>query len=138
LFIINHIFDLIISFAMLQKLSYFNLIFAIAYLLIYLKSGTFNSSAGIFFIIILNWLCLRSYQLDQYRWSLWHYLVALWCLYFVGTLVYGAIHILISAVEVDFISNDTLTFLAMSLGFSIAIFVHIILYWVKNNRELNS
>jgi hypothetical protein len=87
---------------MLQKFSYFNLLFAIAYLLFYLKSGTFSSSAGIFFIVIFNWLCLRSYQLDQYKWILWHYLVGLWCLYFVGTLVYGATNIITSAIEVDF------------------------------------
>ena len=45
---------------MLQKLSYLNLIFAIVYLLTYLKSGTFNSTAGIFVVIVFNWLYLRA------------------------------------------------------------------------------
>ena len=123
---------------MLLKLSYFNLVLAIVYLLIYLKSGTFNSSAGILFVIIFSWLCIRSDQLDQYRWSVLHYLSGLWCLYFIGTLIYGAINIIVSAVEVDFLSNDILIFLILSISFSVLVFIQIILYWVKNNNELKS
>jgi hypothetical protein len=123
---------------MLQKLSTLNLIFAIAYLLIYLKSGTFNSSAGIFFIILFNWLCLRSYQLDRYKWSIWHYLIGLWCLYFVGTLIYGAIHVWTAAIEVDFFSSDTVILLIMSMGLSIMVGVHLLFYWIKNYREISS
>ncbi len=135
MFIFNYIFNQIDSILMLQKLSYFNLCYAIAYLLIYLKSGTFNSSAGIFFIIVFNWLSLRSFQLDNYKWGIWHYITGLWCIYFIGSLIYSGVYIIISSLQVDFLGNDTLIFLAISLSFSLAVLTHIILYWLKNRRK---
>jgi hypothetical protein len=121
---------------MLQKLSYFNLILAIVYLLMYLKSGTFNSTAGIFVIIVFNWLCLRSYQLDDYKWKIWHYLTGLWSLYFIGTIIYGIFNIVAPAIEYNFISNDTLTYLIIGVAFSVSVVAHVILYFLRNYREL--
>ncbi|WP_316785869.1 hypothetical protein [Pedobacter frigiditerrae] len=121
---------------MLQKLSYFNLILAIIYLLVYLKSGTFNSTAGIFVIILFSWLCLRSYQLDNYKWKIWHYLTGLWSLYFIGTIIYGIYNIIAPAIEYNFISNDTLTYLTIGIVFSISVLVHIIIYFLRSCKEL--
>ncbi|WP_316769822.1 hypothetical protein [Pedobacter frigiditerrae] len=121
---------------MLQKLSYFNLILAIIYLLVYLKSGTFNSTAGIFVIIVFSWLCLRSYQLDNYKWKVWHYLTGLWSLYFIGTIIYGIYNIIAPAIEYNFISNDTLTYLTIGIVFSISVLVHIIIYFLRSCKEL--
>jgi hypothetical protein len=117
---------------MLQKLSYFNLILAIIYLLVYLKSGTFNSTAGIFVIIVFSWLYLRSYQLDNYKWKIWHYVTGLWVLYFTGTIIYGAIHILGASIEYDFISNDTLLYLIFSFVFCLMVIVHLVFYFWRN------
>jgi len=122
---------------MLQKLSYLNLILAIAYLLIYLKSGTFNSTAGIFMVIVFNWLCLRSYQLDDYKWKVWHYLTGLWSIYFIGTIIYGSFFILSSAIEYSFISNDTTIYLIVSFAFSIAVVTHFIIYLLRSFNKLN-
>ena len=113
---------------MLQKLSYFNLVLAMVYLLVYLKSGTFNSTAGIFVVIVFNWLCLRSYQLDNYKWKIWHYLTGLWSLYFIGTIIYGSVFILSSSLEYSFISNDTLTYLLISIVFSLSVLLHLGIY----------
>jgi uncharacterized membrane protein len=123
---------------MLQKLSYLNLMFAIIYLLVYLKSGTLNSSAGIFMIIIFNWLCLRSYQLDDYKWKIWHYLTGLWSLYFIGTIIYGIFNIVAPAIEYNFISNDTLTYLLIGVVFSVAVAAHVVVYFLRNYKELRS
>ncbi len=123
---------------MLQKLSYFNLILGIIYVLVYLKSGTFNSTAGILMIIVFNWLCLRSFQLDEYKWKGWHYLTAIWSLYYIGTLLYGAFHILNAAITFDFVSNDTLIFLIMSFGLSIAVLTHLVIYFLKNFKPIKS
>jgi hypothetical protein len=123
---------------MLQKLSYFNLIAAILYGLIYLKSGTFNSTAGIFVVIVFSWLCLRSYEFDNYKWKLWHYLIGLWCLYFIGTLIYGAVNIISPAIEYDFMSSDTATYLIISFIFCISVITHFTIYFSKNYKELKA
>jgi hypothetical protein len=121
---------------MFQKLSYFNLIAAIIYVLVYLKDGTLNSTAGILMIIIFNWLGLRSYQLENYKWNIWNYLTGFWSLYYAVYVLYGAINILSSSFEYNFISNDTETFLVLSFVFFIAVIMQFISYLVKsiNNK----
>jgi len=123
---------------MLQKISYFNLMFAIVYVLVYLKNGTLNSTVGIFMIIVFNWLGLRSFQLDDYSWKIWHYLTGLWSLYYAGFVLYGVINILISSFEYNFISNDARIFLVLSFVFVIAVIVHFVVYFLKNLWSLKS
>ena len=120
---------------MFQKLSYFNLIFAIIYVLVYLKDGTLNSTAGILMVIVFNWLALKSYQLENYKWKLWHYLTGLWSLYFIGTIIYGVFNIVAPAIEYNFVSNDTLTYLSIGIVFSISVLMHIIFYFLKNSKS---
>ena len=119
---------------MIQKLSSLNIILAIIYVLVYLKSGTFNSTAGIFVIIVFNWLGLRSFQLDSYKWGIWHYLTGVWTLYFIWTLIYGAVNILSAAIEFDFITNDTLTNLILTFIFSLSVIVHFCAFFWKNYK----
>jgi hypothetical protein len=119
----------------MQKLSSFNIIFAVIYVLIYLKSGTFNSTSGILAIIVFNWLGLRSFQLDNYHWGIWHYLTGGWILYFIGTLVYGAINILSASLEFNFISNDALVNLILTFIFCVLVMVHFGMYLRRNYME---
>ena len=116
---------------MFQKLSYFNLIFAIIYVLVYLKDGTLNSTTGILMVIVFNWLALRSYQLEDYKWKPWHYLTGLWSLYYAGFVLYGAMNILISSFEYNFVSNDTKTFLSLTFVFSLGVAIHFVIYLWK-------
>ena len=44
--------------------------------------------------------------------------------------------IISSAIEFDFVSNDTLIFLALSTLFSLAVLLHTVLYYLKNYRTL--
>lgn len=117
---------------MFQKLSYFNLILIIIYLLVYLKDGTLNSATGILMIIIFNWLGLRSYHLDHYKWKFWHYLTGLWSIYYAGFVIYGAVNILNSSIEYAFMSNDTRTFLGLSFVCCFAVILHFVVYFLKN------
>lgn len=117
---------------MFQKLSYFNLIFAIIYVLIYLKDGTLNSTAGILMVIVFNWLGIRSYQLENYKWKVWHYLFGLWSLYYAGFVLYGSFHILISSLEYDFMSDYTKTFVVLSIIFGIAVISQIVISFTKH------
>ncbi|SFH13724.1 hypothetical protein SAMN04489864_105295 [Pedobacter insulae] len=121
---------------MLHKLSYLNLFLAIVYGLIYLKSGTFNSVSGILMIIIFNWLALRSYQLDNYKWKLWHYSIGLWILYYLSTLFYGFINILGAVFEFDFMSNDTASYLTISFTFCLLVITQLFMYMYKNYKQL--
>lgn len=120
----------------LQKLSSLNIFLAILYVLVYLKSGTFNSTAGIFMIIVFNWLGLRSFQLENHRWGIWHYLVGGWVLYFIGTLLYGAVNILCESIEFGFFSNDTVWYLVINFIFCGSILTQITSYGYKNYLEI--
>ena len=121
---------------MLQKLSYINLILAIVYVLVYLKSGTFHSTAGILVVIIFNWLYIKAYQIDDYKWKIWHYVTGLWCLYFIGTIGYGSINVIMTSVESDFISNETVNYLLLSVLFSLLVVFHLVCYGIKNFKAL--
>ena len=116
----------------MQKLSSLNIILSVIYMLVYLKSGTFNSTAGILAIIVFNWLGLRSFELDTYKWGIWHYLTGVWSLYFIGTLIYGAVNILSAAIEFDFISNDTLWYLVVNFVFCVFVIAHVTSYGYKS------
>ncbi len=120
---------------MLQKLSYINLFFAIIYLLAYLKSGTFNSTSGIFVIIIFNWLALRSYQLEHYKWQIWHYFAGFWSLYFVSTLFYSSFNIVAATIEFNFITNDTLFLLLSRFTLCMAVIFHFWIYIRLNFKK---
>lgn len=123
---------------MLQKLSYLNLILAIVYVLAYLRSGTLNSTTGILVVIVFNWLYLKAYQLDDYKWKIWHYVTGLWSLYFIGTVVYGIINVIIVSIESDFMSNETVNYLLLSVLFSLLVVFHLVCYGIKNfkHREI--
>ena len=93
---------------------------------------------GIVMIVVFNWLALRSYQIDDYKWSLWHYLSGLWSLYYVGFLLYGTVNVLLTVLEYQFASNDTLTFLILSAVLSITVVIQSITYFLKNLQENTS
>lgn len=120
---------------MIKKISSLNIILAIIYVLMYLKSGTFHSTAGILVIIVFNWLGLRSFELENYKWGIWHYLTGFWTIYFIWTLIYGGIHILSAAIEYDFITNDTLTNLILTSIFSILVVVQFLISAYKSYKS---
>ncbi|MEJ5993672.1 hypothetical protein WG904_04500 [Pedobacter sp. Du54] len=121
---------------MIQKLSSFNIILAIVYVLVYLKSGTFNSTTGILVIIVFNWLGVRSFHLDNYRWGILHYLTGAWTLYFIGTLVYGAVNIVSASIEFDFITDDTLWYLIVNFFFCTLVMIQLTHYGYKYYKQL--
>jgi len=120
---------------MFQRLSYFNLILAVIYLLVFLKSGTLNSTTGILMIIVFNWFGIRSYQLENYKWKIWHYLTGLWSLYYAGFVLYGAVNIAITAIEYEYLSNDTRTFLGLSFVFYLAVIFQFVSYLAKSIKN---
>lgn len=115
---------------MLQKLSYLNLMLAIVYVLFYFKTININS-VGIFFIIIFSWLALRACQQENFKWSIWHYLVGFWSLYYIGFTAYGIFNIIISSLEYGFVSNDVNTYLIFGSFFIISLVVHFVLFGLK-------
>lgn len=88
-------------------------------------------------IVVFNWLALRSYQVDDYKWSLWHYVAGLWSLYYIGVLLYGTLNVLQTVLEYRFASRDTLTFLILSTVLSIAVVFQSIFYFLKNLKKLS-
>ncbi|MEN0096170.1 MAG: hypothetical protein AAGB30_12355 [Pedobacter sp.] len=118
---------------MLQKLSYFNIFFALVYVLLYLKSGTLNSTAGILAIIVFNWLYIRGYHLGDYRWKSWHFIFGAWSAYFAGFMLYATYNIIKVSIAVDFWADDTVVNILISLFFSLLVWVHIVGYWNKRS-----
>lgn len=115
---------------MLQKLSYLNLLLAIVYVLFYFKTININS-VGIFFVIIFSWLALKACQQENFKWSIWHYIVGFWSLYYIGFTAYGIYNIISSSLEYGFVSNDVNTYLIFGSCFIISIFSHFFLFTLK-------
>lgn len=123
---------------MLQKISYFNLMFAIVYVLVYFRDSSLNFTLGIVMIVLLNWLALRSNQLNNYKWSIWHYLSALWSLYYIGFLLYGVVNVLCSSIEYQFASKDTIIFLLLSFILSSFVILQAIMYFLSNLKAIRT
>jgi uncharacterized membrane protein YdcZ (DUF606 family) len=121
---------------MLQKISYFNLIFAIIYVVVFFRDSSISFTMGIVMIVVFNWLALRSYQIDNYKWSLWHYIAGLWSLYYVGVLFYGTINVFQTVIDYQFASSDTLKFLILSTILSMSVVTQTALYFLKNLKEV--
>lgn len=121
---------------MLQKISYFNLIFAIIYVVVFFRDSSISFTMGIVMIVVFNWLALRSYQIDAYKWSLWHYIAGLWSLYYVGVLFYGTINVFQTVIDYQFASSDTLKFLILSTILSMSVVTQTALYFLKNLKEV--
>lgn len=119
---------------MLNKLSYLNLVAAVGYLLTYLLGGTVNSTLGILVIIVFSWLGLRSFELDKYKWNGLHYLTGLWSVYYAGTLVYGTLYLVKTAVYYHFITDNTLIYLLFTFLFCISVLGHFVLYFLRNYK----
>lgn len=117
---------------MLQKLSYFNLFLAIIYAVVYLKNGTFTSTSGILAIVVFSWLAMRSFQLDDYRWKIWHYPFALWSLYYAGLLAYGLYNVIVPAITYGFISNENIIYIVLTALLVVGVPWHAIGYFLKN------
>jgi hypothetical protein len=121
---------------MLQRLSYFNLFLAVVYLVVYLRNSTLSAVAGILVIIIINWLCLLSFEKDDYKWAFWHYLISIGCLYFIGTLGYGLINIISASVEFDFITIDNLIYVTVTFALCVSVILQLILYFLAHRKAI--
>ena len=91
----------------------------------------------ILMIVVINWLALRSYQIDNYKWSIGYYLPALWSIYYIGFLLYGTLNVLYTAIEYQFASNDTIIFLVLSTTLSITVLSQLLMYFLKNIQKSN-
>ncbi|RZK39926.1 MAG: hypothetical protein EOO90_16810 [Pedobacter sp.] len=121
-----------------KNLSSINIVFAVIYFLAYLRSGVFHSTAGISSIIVFNWLYLRSFEKDNYRWKVFHYISGLWMLYFAGSLIYGLLNILQSTITYGIMTNETLIFIIVNLAFCVLLLSHFVMYAVKNFKNLEN
>ncbi len=121
---------------MLQRISYFNLMYAIAYALIYFREFTLNFTMGILMIVIFNWLALRSYQIENYKWSVWHYIIGACSLYYIGFLLYGTYHVIHTSIEYQFVSNDTIMFIVLCFTLSCCVLIQFLKYFLMNLGEI--
>lgn len=118
----------------MNNLSYFNIGLSLIYLLFYLRSGTFNSTAGITAIVVFNWLAIRSFVTDRYGWTVWQYLFGLWSVYYSLYLGNGTYNLIATSIEVGFILQETLLNILLSLFLICGVLLHFIQYFKKSGQ----
>ena len=109
---------------------FYFMFYVLVYVLFYFKTININS-VGIFFIIVFSWFALRACQQENFKWSIWHYLVGCWSLYYIGFTAYGIFNIVSSSLEYGFVSNDINIYLIFASAFTICILTQLFLYTLK-------
>ncbi|MCX2453055.1 hypothetical protein OQX61_17395 [Pedobacter sp. PLR] len=89
---------------MLKRLSYLNILLAMAYLLLFITGDNFLLIAGICIVVAFNALVIKKIQ-EEGQFSLIHGGLGLCCLCFWAYLTLGCIHIVQSAVDHQYFTN---------------------------------
>jgi len=114
---------------MLKKLSYLNLVMAVAYYIMFLTNGSVYVMAWILSVAMLSGLVLRSLQEElPFNWI--HYLLCIANLCFVGFLSIGLLHIVRSSITYHYFANSWFYLLFTSV-FIVSIVVQFILIFLN-------
>jgi hypothetical protein len=110
---------------MLKRLSYLNILFAFTYFITYLQAGSYYAIVGLIFVIIFNWLTLKSLEQENYKWTIFQYITviptviaALFFLYSSGNMIYANM-------SYNYISLNFLFLEVFSVVFGITLIVQI-------------
>lgn len=120
---------------MIRTLSYLNLIFAVLYFLEYLQNGNSFVISGLLATVIFNWLALRSLETEQFRWTVFQWLTALFTFSFALFTAYGAIVVLLDAMEYHYYPVATIGLIVCGLFFALSILFHLYLSLGKSIRK---
>jgi hypothetical protein len=110
---------------MLRTLSYFNLIFSVFYFLVYLQNGGFGPVSALLGVVFFSWMVIRGLENGQEKWSLLQWVSALISLSFAGLTGYGAIVLLLDAIEYQYYPLHVLLLIVSGLVFASAVLVQL-------------
>jgi len=120
---------------MIRTLSYLNLIFAVLYFLQYLQNGNSFVISGLLAAVVFNWMALRSVENGQFKWTAFHWIIAVLTLCFAVLTGYSAVIILLDAIEYNYYPITSILLFGSGLLFSAVILFHLYLCLVKSIQK---
>jgi hypothetical protein len=117
---------------MLRTLSYLNLIFSVIYFLVYLQNGGFGPVSALLGVVVFSWMVLRGLENGQEKWPLLQWVAALMSLVFAGLTGYGAIVLLLDAVEYQYYPLQVLLLIVSGFLFAAAVLVQLFAAYSNN------
>lgn len=120
---------------MLKNLSYFNLVLAVCYFLLYLQNGSSFVIAGLLGVVVYNWIILRNMERSEKAWKLWQVIPLLLSLFFALYTGFSSFELLLDALDYHFFPAGTVWMIIMGSVFVMAIVSQIFLSWKYINGK---
>jgi len=116
---------------MLKTISFFNLIFAVSYFLVYLQNANRLIVIGLLAVVVFNWMAIRSLETGQLKWTFLHSALALPDLLFSLFTGYSNILLLIDIIDNNYYAWNTISVIASGLAFAVAVLSQLFLSWFE-------
>lgn len=120
---------------MLYRLSHFNILVALVFVVGFLRNGSPFAVASTLVLVLINWLALLSCHRNSYKWRFWHYLVALGTLGFVAKLLYGLYFVVAPVIEYRYLSMENFWYILSSLVLCASTIWQVVLYY-RHHKNL--
>jgi hypothetical protein len=114
---------------MLKISSYFNIIFAVLYFLMYLQNGSSWMISALLMVVVFNWIVLRDLEIERLKWTFFHWVLAGITLAFALYLSYSSILLLLDAVEYHYYVWNNVLLISSGLCFAAVILFQLLFSW---------
>jgi hypothetical protein len=121
---------------MLKTLSYFNLIFSVIYFLVYLQNGGFGPVSALLGVVVFSWMVLRGLENEQKKWPLLQWVSAVMSLIFAGLTGYGAVVLLLDAIEYQYYPLQVLLLIVSGFLFTATVLLQLIRAYCNNYSKI--
>jgi hypothetical protein len=116
---------------MLKAISFFNLIFAVVYFLVYLQNGNRWIVLGLLTVVVFNWIVIRSLETGQLKWTALHWAFVLPDVSFGVFTGYNHILLLTDVIAYHYYPWNTVRLITSGLVFATAILLQVFLSWFE-------
>jgi len=121
---------------MLKTLSYFNLIFSVIYFLVYLQNGGFGPVSALLGVVVFSWMVLRGLENEQKKWPLLQWVSAVMSLIFAALTGYGAVVLLLDAIEYQYYPLQVLLLIVSGFLFTATVLVQLFRAYCNNYSKI--
>jgi hypothetical protein len=121
---------------MLKTLSYFNLIFSVIYFLVYLQNGGFGPVSALVGVVVFSWMVLRGLENEQKKWPLLQWVSAVMSFIFAGLTGYGAVVLLLDAMEYHYYPLQVLLLIVSGFLFTATVLVQLFRAYCNNYSKI--
>lgn len=116
---------------MLKAISFFNLIFAVVYFLVYLQNGNGWIVLGLLAVVVFNWIVIRSLETGQLNRTALYWVFVLPDVSFGLFTGYNHIHLLIDVIDSGYYPWNTVRLITSGLVFATTILLQVFLSWFE-------